>query len=64
MDVHWWFPWDNVRASVETPDAVMWSVLPEVPELWRVLRKLDAQSPLCRRPPLPRAPVAPYEPLP
>lgn len=60
-DAHWN---QQIRLDAEgcaVPDAVIWSRMPRVPELWETLRALDWQHPECRRRWLPRNPVAPYE---
>ena len=60
-DMPWHMPTRLDAEGCHTPDAVIWSRMPRVPELWETLRSLDRQCAECRRRWLPRNPCPPYE---
>jgi len=60
-DVRWWQPVPDADARSDLPDAVLFSLVPKVPELWTRLEELDADITTSRACCAERMPLPPYE---
>lgn len=60
-DVRWWQPVPDAAARSDLPDAVLFSLVPKVPELWRRLAELDAEITTSRDCCAERMPLPPYD---
>jgi len=60
-DVRWWQPVSDADARSDLPDAVLFSLVPRVPELWTRLEELDADITTSRACCAERMPLPPYD---
>lgn len=61
-DVRWWQPVPDADARSDLPDAVLFSLVPRVPQLWERLAELDAGITTSRLCCAERMPLPPYDP--